>query len=398
MNHNDRDEIIEKILKDAVSVFDRDSLVEKLKSGKTLKIKMGADPSSPDLHIGHSVILRKLRLFQQLSHKIIFVIGDFTAMIGDPTGRNKTRPALTLSETRKSGETYFKQVAKILDKDKTAITYNSEWLSKLGFHDVINLSSKYTLARILERDDFKNRYANNIPISLHELLYPLAQGYDSVAIGADVECGGTDQTFNLLVGRALQADYGQTPQEVITYPLLPGLDGQQKMSKSLGNAIGLNDEPEVMFEKAMRIPDHLMTDYFTLTTDFERSDVLKIISEDIRKAHFVYARTITEIYHSKEDAQKAEMRYMKIASGGIPENTPSLVISQSDLTDGQISICELLKKAGFAGSNGEAKRMIANKGVKLNGNLTERPDLKIELSKPIVLQYGKNRFVKITLS
>ena len=255
MNNN---EIIDLILKDAVSVFSEDSLRKRLESNKRLKIKLGADPSRPDLHLGHTVVLRKLKLFQQLGHEIIFVIGDFTGMIGDPTGRSKTRPALTIEETQKNGESYFKQVSKILDPADLRVEYNSVWLSQLNFADIIRLTSKYTLARIMERDDFKNRFQSNIPIGLHELLYPLAQGYDSIALAADVEVGGTDQTFNLLVGRVLQGDYGQTPQEVITYPLLAGLDGKEKMSKSLNNYIGIDEPADSMFEKAMRGPDELL--------------------------------------------------------------------------------------------------------------------------------------------
>ena len=241
-------EKIKLIKSGAVQIYSEDSLTKRLENDSSLVVKFGADPSRPDLHLGHSVPLRKLRLFQELGHKVVFVIGDFTGMIGDPTGKSKTRPALTIEETRASGETYFRQVAKILDPEKIEIAYNSEWLSKMNFADVISLCSKYTVARILERDDFKNRYSQNQPISMHELLYPLVQGYDSVALKADVEVGGTDQTFNLLVGRALQSHYGQTPQEVITYPLLIGLDGKEKMSKSLDNYIGIDESAEVIIQ------------------------------------------------------------------------------------------------------------------------------------------------------
>ena len=245
-----KEEKIELIIRRGVQIFNEDSLREKLNSGKKLIIKFGADPSRPDLHLGHTVALRLLKDLQDLGHEIVFVIGDFTAMIGDPSGRSKTRPALTFDETRKNGETYFKQVAKILDPKKIRITYNSEWLAKMTFEDVVKLTGKYTVARILERDDFANRFKNNVPIGIHEFLYPLMQGYDSVALNADVEIGGTDQTFNLLVGRELQKDYGQESQDVMVLPLLVGLDGKEKMSKSLGNYIGIDEPANVMYEKA----------------------------------------------------------------------------------------------------------------------------------------------------
>ena len=271
-------ELTDKIKNGAVNIYSQSELDALLNSGKKLTVKLGADPSRPDLHLGHSVVLRKLRLFQELGHKIVFVVGDFTGMIGDPTGKSATRPQLTLEETRRSGQSYFQQVTKILDADKTEIRYNSDWLGAMNFEEVIKLASKYTLARMLERDDFKNRYEGNMPIGLHELLYPLVQGCDSVAIGADIEVGGTDQTFNLLVGRALQADYGQKPQVVITYPLIAGLDGQQKMSKSLDNYIGISEPADIMFEKCMKIPDELLHDYFALTTDVSEDESEKLIS------------------------------------------------------------------------------------------------------------------------
>ena len=254
----EKQEKIELILRRGVQIFNEDSLREKLNSDKKLIVKFGADPSRPDLHLGHTVSLRLLKDLQDLGHEIVFVIGDFTAMIGDPSGRSKTRPSLTFEETRKSGETYFNQVTKILDPAKTKILYNSEWLSKMTFEDVVKLTGKYTVARILERDDFSNRFSNSVPIGIHEFLYPLMQGYDSVALKADIEIGGTDQTFNLLVGRELQRDYGQEPQDVMVLPLLVGLDGKEKMSKSLDNYIGIDEAPEVMYEKAMKIPDNVL--------------------------------------------------------------------------------------------------------------------------------------------
>ena len=291
---------IELIMEKAEQIYSKETLKEKLESGRKLKIKLGADPSRPDLHLGHTVVLRALKHFQDMGHDVIFVIGDFTAMIGDPSGKSKTRPALTFEETRKSGESYFKQVTKILNPEKTKVVYNSEWLSKMNFNDVLKLAGKYTVARILERDDFNNRFKNNIPIGIHEFLYPLMQGYDSVALESDIEIGGTDQVFNLLVGRELQRDYGQEPQDVLTFPLLVGLDGKNKMSKSLDNYIGIDEAPEIMYEKAMQIPDAVLKDYFRLTTDFTSEETDKILNDDIVKAHKIYAEEIIKMYHGEE--------------------------------------------------------------------------------------------------
>ena len=249
---------LELIKRKAVQIFSEEDLDKKINSGRKLTIKLGVDPSRPDLHIGHSVVLRVLKQFQDMGHEVVFVVGDFTGMIGDPSGKSKTRPALTFEETRKSAETYLEQATKILDKNKTKIVFNSDWLSKMNFEDVIKLASNYTVARIMERDDFKNRFENKMPLSMHELLYPLMQGYDSVELKADIEIGGTDQTFNLLVGRELQRDYGQESQVVMTFPLLVGLDGKEKMSKSLDNYIGLSDTPFEKFEKSMKIPDDVL--------------------------------------------------------------------------------------------------------------------------------------------
>ena len=383
-------ELFETIRRSAVDIFSEDGLQERLKSGKPLKIKLGADPSRPDLHLGHSVPLRMLRKMQDAGHEIVFVIGDFTGMVGDPSERSKTRQPMTFEETRKNGQSYFEQVTKILDPTKTKIRYNSEWLGEMNFADVIKLAGKYTLARILERDDFSGRYKNNQPIGLHELLYPLMQGYDSVALNADIEVGGTDQTFNLLVGRDLQKDYGQKPQEVITFPLLPGLDGVEKMSKSLDNYIGIDEEPEIMFEKCMKIPDALLADYFRLTTDIREDEYLQVIETDIRQAHRVYAREIVKMYHCENAVIQAEKRYDTVASGHAPENMDTL-----NVTGAEISIIELLKQAGFVSSNSEAKRLIEGRGVKINGETVV--DLLISVSENCTLSCGKNKFVQVRL-
>lgn len=381
---------LEMIKRKAIQIFNQEDLERKLNSGKKLTIKFGADPSRPDLHIGHSVPLRVLKIFQDMGHKIVFVIGDFTAMIGDPSGKSKTRPALTFEETRKSAETYLEQVTKILDKEKTEIVFNSEWLSKMTFEDVIKLSSKYTVARIMERDDFKNRYENNLPLSMHELLYPLMQGYDSVAINADIEIGGTDQTFNLLVGRELQKDYGQESQVVMTFPLLVGLDGKEKMSKSLENYIGLNDSPFEKFEKSMKIPDTILRQYFELATDLPTDEIDVIMNKDIREAHMFFAKELLKMYDDVDEFEKIKERYLKIAKGNTPEDIETINISENEM-----NICDLLVKIDFANSKGEAKRMIQGNGIKINSNLETDINKILKIEKNLVVQFGKNKFKKI---
>lgn len=381
---------LEIIKRKAVQIFSVEDLEDKIKSGKKLKIKFGADPSRPDLHIGHSVPLRVLKQFQDMGHEIIFVVGDFTAMIGDPSGKNKTRPALTFEQTRKSAESYMEQAIKILDRDKTKIVFNSEWLSKMNFEDVIKLTSKYTVARIMERDDFKNRFENNLPLSMHELLYPLMQGYDSVALNADIEIGGTDQTFNLLVGRELQRDYDQDPQVVMTFPLLVGLDGKEKMSKSLDNYIGITDAPFDKFEKCMKIPDDILKQYFDLATDLPTEEINKIMSGDIREAHFRFAKELLAMYDKESDFEEIKERYLKIANGGIPQD-----IEVFEINENTINICDLLVRIGFSNSKSEAKRMILGRGVKLDSVLIEDVNKSIEIENEKVIQFGKNKFKKV---
>ncbi len=381
---------LEIIKRKAVQIFNEEDLEEKIKSGKKLTIKFGADPSRPDLHIGHSVPLRVLKTFQDMGHKIVFVIGDFTAMIGDPSGKSKTRPALTFEQTRKSAQTYLNQVTKILDKDKTEIVFNSEWLSKMSFEDVIKLSSQYTVARIMERDDFKNRFENNLPLSMHELLYPLMQGYDSVAINADIEIGGTDQTFNLLVGRELQKSYGQESQVVITFPLLVGLDGKEKMSKSLDNYIGINDSPFEKFEKSMKIPDDVLRQYFELATDLSTEDINNIMKKDIREAHMIFAKELLKMYDDVNEFENVKQRYMEIAKGNIPDDIETIQVIEDEM-----NICDLLIKINFASSKSEAKRMIQGKGVKINSNVELDINKMVKIENNLVVQFGKNKFKKI---
>lgn len=390
-----KEEQINVIIRKAVQIYNEDTLKEKLKSNKKLVVKFGADPSRPDLHLGHTVPLRVLKTLQDMGHEIVFVIGDFTAMIGDPSGKSKTRPQLTFDETRKSGETYFKQVTKILDKDKTKIVYNSEWLEKMNFKDVLELTGKYTVARLLERDDFNNRFNNKTPIGVHEFMYPLMQGYDSVAIHADIEIGGTDQTFNLLVGRDLQKDYGQTPQDVIVFPLLIGLDGKEKMSKSLDNYIGIDEEPSIMFEKTMRIPDECLEDYFRLTTDIN-SDIYKNwINEDIVNAHKEYAKEIIKMYHGKEFIEPAINKYEAKASKSITDNIDTIILSN----ELPISLINLLLKLNIISSKTEGRRLIEQKGISINqekendiNRIITTDDLK---DNSIIIQKGKRVFLKV---
>ena len=384
---------IDFALRGAVQIFSEESLIKRLNSGKRLKIKLGADPSRPDLHLGHTVILRRLKALQDMGHEIIFLIGDFTGMIGDPSGKSKTRPKLTLEETRENGQSYLQQVGKILDPAKATIAYNSKWLNAMNFADVINLASKYTLARTLERDDFTKRFKENQPISLHELLYPLAQGYDSVALNADVEVGGTDQTFNLLVGRELQRDYGQTPQEVITFPLLVGLDGKEKMSKSLDNYIGIAEPPEAMYEKAMRVPDEALLEYFVLTTDFEEEKAKSLVEEDVVNAHKIYASEIVRMYHGEEAVQEAVARYNAVAAGAIPDAMDTAEITPDE--NGTIGLLDLIRLCGLAPSNGEARRLVQGKGIKIDNVVAPDAQARVDCVDGMVVSRGKNKFVRV---
>lgn len=392
-----KEEHINIIIRKAVQIFNEDTLREKLRSNKKLVVKFGADPSRPDLHLGHTVPLRVLKTLQDMGHEIVFVIGDFTAMIGDPSGKSKTRPQLTFEETRKSGETYFKQVTKILDKEKTKIVYNSEWLEKMNFKDVLELTGKYTVARILERDDFNNRFNNKTPIGVHEFMYPLMQGYDSVAIKADIEIGGTDQTFNLLVGRELQRDYGQTPQDVIVFPLLVGLDGKEKMSKSLDNYIGIDEEPAIMYEKAMRIPDECLEKYFRLTTDISSDIYKKWINENIFNAHKEYAKEIVRMYHGEEFIEQAMNKYEAKASKSITDDIDTITISNNL----PIALIDLLLELNIVSSKSEARRLIEQNGISINqikendvNKIIDDSDFKDGF---IVIQKGKKVFLKVEL-
>lgn len=387
------------IIKGLVDVINADDLKELLSSNKRLKVKWGADPSAPDLHLGHTVVLRKLKIFQDLGHEIIFLIGDFTAMIGDPTGKSKTRKELSEQQVIKNAETYQDQVFKVLDREKTTVVYNSTWLSKLTAKDIVKLTAQYNVARMLERDDFNKRFSNNVSISIHEFLYPLFQGYDSVALEADIEMGGTDQKFNLLVGRHLQKEYGQKPQIVLTMPILEGLDGVQKMSKSLGNHVGLTDSPNEMFGKLMSIPDELIIKYFELLTDVSDSLIEKMKKQmkdgsvNPRDLKVNLGKTIIEMYHSKEDALKAEEYFITaFRDKDIPDDIPEMKASE---ISGELTLMNIMKLADMAPSNKEIKRLFEQGAVSLDGEKVSDPFYVLESGKEVVIKAGKRKFLKI---
>ncbi|MDA0987152.1 MAG: tyrosine--tRNA ligase [Bacteroidetes bacterium] len=367
------------------------------KSKKQLNIKLGCDPTRPDLHLGHSVVLRKLRHFQELGHLAILIVGDFTGMIGDPTGKNKTRPHLTLEEAKINGKTYFEQASKVLSSKNISIKYNSQWLGKMNFADVINIASKYTVARMIERDDFTDRYKSGEPISIHEFLYPLAQAYDSIAIKSDVELGGTDQKFNLLVGRDLQKEFGQIPQVILTMPLLLGTDGIEKMSKSLDNYVGINESASQIYGKTLSIPDKLIVDYFTLTTNVDIKDVEKIGSDmnsgklNPRDSKRELARTLVEMYHTKSAAQKAEKEFDEIF---IKKNLP-YDIAEYSLKSKPIFILDLLVTSKMCESKSQARRLIEQGGVSLDNIKLSDSNLIIDLKKSSILKVGKRNFLKL---
>jgi len=375
----------------------RDKLELAAREGRQVRAKLGVDPSSADLHVGHAVVLRKLRQFQDLGHRVVLIIGDFTGMIGDPSGRSKTRPVLTLEETRRNGQTYVDQATRILDPsaDKLEIRHNSEWLEPLGFAEVVRLASNYTVARMLERDDFTNRFHAGVPISVHEFLYPLAQAYDSVAIRADVELGGTDQLFNLLVGRDVQRAYGQEPQVALTTPLLVGLDGVEKMSKSLGNYIGIAEPPEVMFKKAMQVTDAQLPQYAELCTDLDVAAVRAELGHDPVAAHRIFARELVTIYHGPEPVAAAESRYDEVARGAIPQDLPEVAVGAGEFEGGSIGLLRLAVLAGLAASNGEARRLIQNRGLRVDGEVVADPAERLTLEGPAVLQRGRDAFVRL---
>ncbi len=340
-----------------------EDLRERLKLGRPLRVKAGFDPTAPDLHLGHTVLLRKMKHFQDLGHQVIFLIGDMTGLIGDPSGRNLTRPAMTRADIEQNAETYKTQVFKILDPEKTEVSFNSRWLEPMKFEDVIRLCSHYTVARILERDDFAKRYQEHTPISMHEFLYPLAQGYDSVALKSDVELGGSDQKFNLLVGRELQKDFGQPPQIVATVPLLEGLDGVEKMSKSKGNYVGITESPEAMFRKLMSISDDLMFRYFELLTDKSVTEIQQFKKAHPKETKMQLAKLIISDFHSQADAERAALEWVRVVAGGeVPADIELVSILEPSLR-----IDKVLAKAGIAASTSDANRLVKAGSVEVNG-------------------------------
>ena len=389
------------ILQGALKLIGEEELREKLarsvRTGKPLNVKLGLDPSAPDIHLGHAVVLRKLKQMQDLGHQIVIIIGDFTGKIGDPTGKAKGRKALSDREVLLNAQTYQEQIFRVLDREKTQVRYNGEWLELLDLTEILKMASTVTVARMLERDDFQNRYAHNIPIGLHEFFYPLMQAYDSVAIRADLELGGSDQTFNILMGRSLQKDYGMEPQAALFMPILEGLDGVEKMSKSLGNYIGVQEEAKVMFRKVMEVPDSLITRYFALATDIlpeKLDDVEKALEngENPRDWKLLLARTVTALYHSEEETRAAEEFFKQaFTKKEIPRDIPELEMTAAEST--LLDTAEVLVRAGMLTSKSELRRLLMQGGVSLNGERVCDPEIPIKNGD--VLKLGKKRFAKI---
>ncbi len=394
------EEQLKLIKKGVIEIINEDELLEKLKENRPLIVKAGFDPTAPDLHLGHTVLLQKLRTFQQLGHKVYFIIGDFTAMIGDPTGKDKTRPPLSKEQVLENAKTYEEQVFKILIPEKTEVVFNSEWFSKMSAEDLIRLTAKYTVARMLEREDFKKRFKENRPIAIHEFIYPLLQAYDSVVLKADVELGGSDQRFNILIGRDIQKEFGiEKPQVAIFLPLLVGLDGERKMSKSYGNYIGIKEPPNEMFGKIMSIPDSLMWDYWSLLTDLTEEEIEemkkgveegKLHPRDVKMKLAFY---IVERFHSKEEAEQAKQNFIKVFSKKeIPEDIPE---PKLEVNSTEIPLVDLILKVGFAPSKSEARRLIKSGAVRINGEKIGDINYKVSLKDEFILQVGKRKFARI---
>ena len=403
MNFPPIDEQLALIERGVAEIVPEDALIEKLRkaenTGEPLIVKLGCDPSRPDLHLGHSVVLRKLRQFQDIGHQAVLIVGDFTGMIGDPSGRSHERPALSVEETRENGRSYFEQASRILDPERTRIVYNSEWLENLSFSDVIQLAGKYTVARMLERDDFEKRYKSGEPIGIHEFLYPLAQAQDSVAIRADIELGGTDQKFNLLVGRAVQQSEKMEPQVCIMTPILPGTDGVEKMSKSLDNYIGISEPPEEMYGKTLSIPDDLIYPWFELVTNVPTEELPAIkaaAKREPRNTKHRLAWTIASMYHGDDAADKARSHFEKtVIKGGIPEHMESVRFAMDE--GPRIGILDLMTRTGLTSSNGEARRLIAQHAVSIDGKKISdvRMEVDVHAGPSFVIKAGKRRFVRI---
>lgn len=394
----DEQKIAQLLTHNTEEVIVKESLKKKLSSGKKLRIKLGCDPSRPDLHLGHSIVIGKLKEFQDMGHQVVFIIGDYTGMIGDPSGKSKTRPALSKTEVQKNAKTYLKQVGKILDVDKTEIRFNSEWHSKLNFEDILKLTARFTAARILERDEFSKRIKSGTDIAVSEMLYPMMQAYDSVIIKADIEIGGTDQKFNLLAGRELQKKMGLPEQDVVTCPLLVGLDGKEKMSKSLDNYIGITENPDSMFGKIMSISDDMIFYYFkllTVKTDKELKElnlILKNRTQNPRDLKVRLAKEIISIYHSAEKAEKAEKEFNQIfRDKEKPTDIPEIKISEKEFP-----ILDLIMEAKLATTKSEARRLMEQGGVKINDEVQKDFKKAVAIKNGMILQVGKRKFVKIT--
>ena len=402
---------VERLARGTQSIVPAEGLAEKLlrseQTGRPLRIKLGLDPTAPDIHLGFAVVLRKLRQFQDMGHQVILIIGDYTTLIGDPSGRSATRPMLNADEIAANASTYVEQLARVLDRDKTIVHFNSEWLGKLSFKDIISLTATMTVAKVLSREDFANRLAQHQPVSLHELLYPLAQAYDSVAIEADVEMGGQDQTFNILAGRDLQKERGQEPQIALFMPLLVGLDGAKKMSKSLGNYVGITETADAMFGKLMSLSDLMMRDYFILCTDVPLNEVEDLLKQsetgatnpkDVKRR---LSREIIRLYHGAEAADAADAEWNRIHSQGeLPADMPTVTLANDVFRDNTIWACKLLVVAGMAKSNGEARRLIEQGGVFLNSDKLADPsaEIAVDALRDAVLRVGPRRFARLNVA
>ena len=386
------------IMRGVQEIYSKEDLIKKLEKNRPLRIKLGMDPTAPDLHFGHTVVLNKLRHFQDLGHEVLFLIGDYTARIGDPSGRNATRPPLTEAEVKANAQTYAKQVFKILDKDKTKIVFNSDWFGKMSAGDMIQLASQITVSRMLERDDFSKRYNSQTPIAIHEFLYPLVQGYDSIALDADVELGGTDQTFNLLMGRTLQGRYDKEPQVCITMPILEGLDGVQKMSKSLGNYIGINDPAGVMYQKILSMPDTLIARYFELLSFKPMSEVNALLDDmkngrNPQEIKRILALELIERFHDKESADNAHKSAgNRLADGELPVDLPEVSLSLNGQE--KLFITQVLNQAGLAKNSAQAKDMLSRGAVKVDGQVVDA-SFALEAGQTVVIQAGKKAYAKV---
>lgn len=402
------EEQLEILRRGTTEIISEEELLEKLRKAlgenRPLRVKWGVDPTAPDIHLGHTVVIRKMKQFQDLGHQVILLIGDFTGRVGDPTGRSETRKQLSEEEVKANARTYIEQVGKILDRDRMVVDFNSRWLSPMTFADVVHLASKYTVARMLEREDFGNRYREERPIHIHEFLYPLMQGYDSVALNADVELGGTEQKFNILMARHIQREYGQEPEVAVLTPILEGIDGIQRMSKSTGNYIGIDEPPGEMYGKTMSIPDDIMLRYFELVTDVSMGEIremergLREGSLHPRDVKMRLAREIVTLYHGAAAASAAEEEFIRVfRQRELPEDLPEVAVPRSSLDDGKIRIVKLLVQAGLAPSNSEAKRLIAQGGVRVDERRVMDEKLEVMVASGMILQVGRRRFARLRL-